>query len=130
MGEGESPHHPPHMTQKQRRNWMKRADTAFGQQVRSRGVCESDRDTHKGNLQCAHIISRSYRVIRTDQRNALCLCQGCHTYYTHRPLEWRRFIDRTHPGLWDELTHLALSYVPVDWKGQAEFWEAKTPARR
>ncbi len=109
---------------------MTRADTAFSVWVRSRGVCESDRDSHTQNLQCAHIISRSYRVIRTDQRNALALCQGCHTYYTHRPLEWRKFIDRTYPGLWDELTHLALTYVKVDWKSQAEFWEAKTPARR
>lgn len=105
---------------------MTRADTAFSKWVRSRGVCESDRDSHTQNLQCAHIISRSYRVIRTDQRNALALCQGCHTFYTHRPLEWRAFIDRTHPGLWDELTHLALTYVPVDWKSQAEYWEAKT----
>lgn len=104
---------------------MKRADTAFSQHIRSRGVCESDRDTHKGNLQCAHIISRSYRVIRTDQRNALCICAGCHTYFTHRPLEWRRFIDRTYPGLWDELTHLALTYVPVDWKSQAEYWTSR-----
>ena len=116
--------------QKKRRNWMKRADTAFGAHVRARGVCESDRETHKGVLQCAHVISRSYKVIRTDHRNALSMCSGCHLYFTNRPLEWRAFIDRTYPGLWDELTHLALSYVKVDWKAQAEFWEAKTPARR
>jgi hypothetical protein len=109
---------------------MKRADAAFGVHVRARGVCESDRPNHAGNLQCAHIISRSYRVIRTDPRNALALCQGCHTYYTHRPLEWREFIDRTYPGLWDELTGLALTYVKVDWKAQAECWEAKNLPRR
>ncbi len=111
---------------------MKRADTAFGQHVRSRGVCESGhvRESHTGVLQCTHIISRSYKVIRTDERNALALCHGCHLYYTHHPLEWREFIDRTYPGLWDELTLLALSYKRVDWKAQAEFWEAKTPARR
>ncbi len=118
------------MTQKKRRNWMKRADAAFGQHVRSRGVCESDRDSHTGVLQCTHIISRSYKVIRTDERNALSMCSGCHLYFTNRPLEWREFIDRTYPGLWDHLTEIALTYTPVDWKGQAEFWEAKTPARR
>ncbi len=118
------------MTQKKRRNWMKRADTAFGQHIRARGVCESDRTSHAGNLQSTHIISRSYKVIRTDERNAIAMCSGCHLYFTNRPLEWRAFIDRTYPGLWDELTHLALTYVSVDWKSQAEFWEAKTPARR
>ncbi len=118
------------MTQKKRRNWMKRADTAFGAHVRARGVCESDRISHTGVLQSTHIISRSYKVIRTDERNALSMCSGCHLYYTNRPLEWREFIDRTYPGLWDELTELALSYVKVDWKAQATFWEAKTPARR
>ncbi len=105
---------------------MKRADTAFGKHVRARGVCESDRDSHTGVLQSTHIISRSYKVIRTDERNALSMCSGCHLYFTNRPLEWRAFIDRTYPGLWDELTQLALTYVPVDWKGQAEYWEAKT----
>ncbi len=102
---------------------MKRADTAFGKVVRSVGYCQSDRTDHKGNLQCAHIISRDYKRIRTDRRNALCLCAGCHMYYTHRPLEWRQWIDTTYPGLWDELTALALTYEKVDWKSEAVKWE-------
>lgn len=101
---------------------MKKADTAFGVWVRSRGVCESDRPSHAGNLQCAHIISRSYKATRTDERNALCLCQGCHLYYTNHPLEWRVFIDATRPGLWDELSAKALAYEKVDWKSEAARW--------
>ncbi len=111
------------MTQKKRRNYMKKADTAYGQWVRSRRVCESDRPTHAGHLQCAHIISRSYKTTRTDERNALCLCQGCHLYYTNHPLEWRRLIDDKTPGLWDQLVEKALGYEKVDWKAEAERWD-------
>ena len=101
---------------------MARADDAFGIVVRSVGYCESDRPEHKGNLQCAHLISRSYKVIRTDQRNALCLCAGCHMYYTNHPLEWRQFIEGRTPGLWDVLSAKALAYEQVDWKSEAEYW--------
>jgi len=113
------------MTQKKRQRWMKRADAAFGIHIRSRGACQSDRPSHAGNLQCAHIISRSYKTIRTDERNALCLCAGCHTYYTHRPLEWEDWINQTYPGLWADLRTTALTYEPVDWKTQAELWESR-----
>jgi hypothetical protein len=103
---------------KRRTNYMKRADVLFGQKVRARGVCESDRPNHSGNLQCAHIISRSYKSIRTNELNALCLCQGHHLYYTHHPLEWRQWIEAQHPGRWDELTAEALRYERVDWKSE------------
>ena len=106
---------------------MKRADTAFSVWVRSRGVCESDRDSHTQNLQCAHIISRSYRTTRTYELNALCLCQGCHVFYTHRPLEWRLFIDDRFPGRWDDIQQRALTHDKVDWKAEAEHWESQSP---
>jgi len=104
---------------------MKRADTAFGKVVRSVGFCESDREKHSAQLQCAHIISRSYKSIRTDRRNALCLCQGCHMYYTNYPLEFEDWIDDTYPGLRADLRQKALLYEKVDWKTQAEFWESQ-----
>lgn len=113
------------MTQKKRQRWMKRADDAFSKYIRSRGYCQSDRTSHAGNLQCAHIVPRTYKTVRTDERNALCLCAGCHTYFTHRPLEWRTFIDIEYPDLLSELEADALSYRKVDWKEQAEYWETR-----
>ncbi len=104
---------------------MARADTAFSKVVRSVGYCESDRPDHKGNLQCAHIIGRSYKTIRVDRRNALCLCAGCHMYFTHHPLEWREWVDETYPGRWDELNAKALAYGGVDWKTEAVYWESQ-----
>ena len=104
---------------------MQRADTAFSKVVRSVGYCESDREGHKGNLQCAHIIGRSYKVVRTDPRNALSLCAGCHMYFTHHPIEWEDWIDETYPGLRKDLRADALTYRKVDWKAEAVYWESQ-----
>ena len=103
---------------KRRTNYMKRADVLFSQKIRARGECESDRPNHSGMLQCAHIIGRGYKSIRTNELNALCLCQGCHLFYTHRPLEFRQWIEGQFPGRWDELTVEALRYERVDWKSE------------
>lgn len=46
----------------------------------------------KGGLQCAHIVSRSYRSVRWSEDNAMPLCAAAHTYYTHHPLEWEDFV--------------------------------------
>ena len=101
---------------------MKKADSGFSQYIRDRdGVCMAD-PPHAGNLQCAHIISRSYKSIRTVPENAVALCAKHHMYFTHHPLEWREWVDERHPGLWDKLTHAALSYDRVDWKAEAEHY--------
>ena len=79
----------------------RQADKLFSLIVRASGVCayhsaESAVDPWgggcKGSLQCAHIISRSYRSVRWDERNAMPLCAGAHVYFTHHPLEWERFV--------------------------------------
>lgn len=110
---------------KKRQNYMRRADTAFAKAIRSIGYCQSDRESHAGNLQCAHIIPRTYKTIRTHPDNALCLCQGCHTFYTHRPLEWEAWVKIKYPGRWEHLRSLALTYEKVDWKSECERWESE-----
>lgn len=92
--------------------------------VRARGKCEAP-DARRGvavihtqNLQCAHILRRNLSLIRTDLENALCLCAGCHFYFTNRPEEWRAFIDeKLGPDKWYELYRKAhQSPAPkVDW---------------
>jgi len=108
-------------------NFMKQADTAFSKYIRNRDqLCQARHDGRDcaGNLQCAHIISRSYKSIRTNEHNAIALCQGHHVFYTHRPLEWRQFVELNYPGLWDTLTEKALAYGRVDWKAEAAYWKA------
>lgn len=100
---------------------MKRADEAFSKLVRSRGICESGRQEHKGILQCAHGFSRRYGATRCDERNAFALCSGCHVYYTHRPLEWDEWLrERWGEGLYAEIRSLALSGIRPDWTAEAK----------
>ena len=111
---------------KTRRNYKQKATDGWGSWVRSRNRCESNRLEHKGHLQAAHIITRSYGATRTDPLNGLCLCQGCHVFYTHRPLEWEEWIEERWPGLWDHLKTKALTHAKVDWKAEAVYWQKVT----
>lgn len=102
---------------KKRQNYMKQADAVFSRIVRARDrhclACgSSDR------LQCAHIISRSYKATRCDLRNAVALCVSCHVKFTHRPLEWEEWVEEVFPGLWETLRAEALTYGRVDWKAK------------
>lgn len=65
---------------------LKQADTLCGQIVRARGRCENCGATKE--LQWAHGFSRSYRKIRHDLRNGICLCKSCHMRFTVNPLGW------------------------------------------
>ena len=44
-----------------------------------------------GLMDCAHIFSRRHAATRWDVNNAICLCRGCHMYYTDHPFEWVRW---------------------------------------
>jgi 5-methylcytosine-specific restriction endonuclease McrA len=111
------------VTQTKRRNYKKQATDAWGVWVRSRGYCQSDRPEHKGYLQAAHIISRSYGATRTDPENGLCLCAGCHLFYTNRPIEWEDWVEFRWPGLLDELKQKARTHAKVNWRIAADYWK-------
>jgi len=69
------------------------ADSLWSQIVRRReGGCVSNRPTHAGGFQAAHGFSRRYHATRWNLRNGFKLCQGCHVFFTHRPLEWEDFL--------------------------------------
>lgn len=69
------------------------ADSLWSQIVRKReGGCVSGRPSHAGVFQAAHGFSRRYHATRWNLRNGFKLCQGCHVYYTHRPLEWDNWL--------------------------------------
>jgi len=106
---------------KKRQNYMKRADQAFSKYIRLRdGKCQACGATEY--LQCAHIITRSYKAIRVVEDNAVALCRSCHVKFTHRPLEWREWVEDHYPGRWEALKAEALKYSKVDWKFQARYW--------
>lgn len=65
---------------------QKKADTLFSKIVRARdGACR--RCGKQETLQCHHLISRTYRKVRFDERNGVAVCVGCHLFLTHRPLD-------------------------------------------
>lgn len=105
-----------------KQDWMKRADKLFSQHIRARdGRCMAEGEAGvscAGNLQCAHIISRSYKSIRVDPDNALTLCAAHHVYWTHHPLEWESWIESLYPGRWARLRKRALGYERVNWRAE------------
>jgi len=104
---------------------MKAADRWFSLYIRQRdGYCRACGTAD--NLQCAHIISRSYKAIRCDERNAVALCRSCHVYYTHRPIEWEQQVtDWFGDEYLDDLRDKALTYERQNWKQQNAHWREK-----
>ena len=68
-----------------RKSLITKLDKLVSEQVRSLGYCE--RCHKKINLQCAHIYSRSYKHLRWERENLLCLCSGCHFWWHQNPAE-------------------------------------------
>jgi hypothetical protein len=109
---------------KKKTDYMAQADRLFSKLIRERdGVCvargyrEFDCSTV---LQCAHLVTRSYKSIRTLDVNAVALCKSHHVYFTHRPMEWEAWCERRWPGRLRELKDRALMYVRVDWRAEIE----------
>lgn len=110
---------------KPKQDWRKQADVLFSRLIRERdGRCVRCSSTF--NLQCAHIISRSYNSIRVDPDNAVALCQKCHVFFTHRPLEWFDFTEAMFPGRYSDLRQRALEYETVDWQVEVARLSAAT----
>lgn len=102
------------------------ADTLFSKIVRHGGGCvyhgsEFSPDCWGGGcagpVQCAHIVSRTYRSVRWSEDNAMRLCAGAHVYMTHHPLEWENFVTmRIGDDAFAALKRRAL----VKWDGDIE----------
>lgn len=96
-------------------NLRDQCDVVFSKIVRSVGYCQSGRDEHAGALQCAHGWSRSYKAVRWDRRQCWALCQGCHVFFTHRPIEWDNWMRKTMGDqLYAEIRRKALTYEQPD----------------
>lgn len=110
---------PPKKRKKPKKNYRDQADELFSKAIRGIGYCEECGSLE--NLQCAHVVSRSYGSIRTDFRNAVCLCRGCHMFFTLRPLEWEEWsIARLGEELYRELRLEARLGTVLDWKSEVE----------
>jgi len=105
---------------------LRQADALCGQIVRSRGFCQSRRENHAGVHQWAHGFSRRYKNTRWLESNGFCLCQGCHYWFTLRPLEWDEWLLGTWGAdYYDDLRALALSTEAVDMSGTVDRLRAR-----
>lgn len=60
-------------------------------------ICEAeglDNIRCGGGLQWCHIFSRAIVHMRYEPYNNLIMCSGHHTWYTHNPIEWTRFLEK------------------------------------
>lgn len=91
-----------------------KCDVLFSKIIRSRGYCLNCGSNR--NLQCAHIISRTYSGTRCDPRNAWCLCATCHFRFTAWPREHSQFITKTIGSeIYDEIKLKAESINKINW---------------
>jgi len=94
-----------------------KASRLHSELVRRKGECE--RCGKKSNLQCAHIVSRSYSATRVDLDNSYCLCAGCHMYFNKWPVEFGIFVFDTI----GKDAYIALRQRALDGVGKRMNWE-------
>lgn len=95
------------------------ADKLFSLWVRESGQCKlegMDHITCSGNLQCMHVVSRRYFIIRWDRINAMPGCQAHHYYYTNNPWEWQELIKDRFPEVYNYVNKKRLQV----WDGDIE----------
>lgn len=71
----------------------RRLDKVVSEIVRKRGKCERCGSVD-GTLQCCHIFSRTYRNLRWDLDNLLCMCASCHFFCHKNPIAFVRFVEQ------------------------------------
>lgn len=86
------------MAKPTRSSLSNKLDKLVSEITRSIGFCQwnvtdncSKLDYSK--LQCAHIYSRTYKSVRWDLKNLLCLCASCHFYGHKNPLAFADFVQ-------------------------------------
>jgi hypothetical protein len=69
------------------------ADDAFSRAIRMarNNTCEHCHRTD-GKMEAAHIYSRSFKSVRWDTLNILCLCFRCHLHFTGSPLDFEAWL--------------------------------------
>lgn len=107
------------MPKSKQRTYKAKSDKLFSLIIRSRGACEKCGRSAGIQLQTAHIISRTYSKVRTDERNAFCLCSACHRYFHNWPKEFGKFItDKRGSEVYEELKTKAEDTGKFDWESE------------
>ncbi len=92
------------------------ADTLVGTYVKHVRDLECVSCGTTENLQWAHIRSRGATTIRwfvgpPAPGNSVALCAREHQFYTLKPAEWDKYVEKNWPGLWTQLVHLEIELL-------------------
>lgn len=96
---------------------MKPIDTLFSKYVRQRdGYCQRCGKTE--NLQCSHVMPRTFISVRWNPDNAITLCYACHIYWWHKyPHDASAWFDSKWPGRYQRVRYITNSGIktkPLD----------------
>jgi hypothetical protein len=80
------------MKKQTKKSMTVKLDKECSRVVRSQGRCAWCGNTDYSKLQCCHIFSRTYRAVRWDLLNLLCLCAGCHFRGHKNPVLFTEFV--------------------------------------
>lgn len=95
-------------------NTMRQLDRIYSIYIRKRdGVCV--KCGTMDNLQCSHILPRTYQSVRWHPDNAIALCVKHHIYWWHKyPHEAVEWFDSIYPGRYSKMRALAHNGAKVD----------------
>jgi hypothetical protein len=80
------------MKKQTKSSMTRKLDTICSLITRSLGQCCKCGLNDYEKLQCAHIYSRTYKSVRWDLKNLLCLCAKCHFEAHKNPLLFAEFV--------------------------------------
>lgn len=93
----------------------RKLDKICSEIIRSQGLCAQCEEGNYAKLQCAHIYSRTYRSVRWDLKNLMCLCISCHFHAHKNPVLFTEFV-KVYLGAY-EYEALKLRAIPIkQWK--------------
>lgn len=93
---------------------MKSLDNLFSKIIRTRdGKCLRCGKTEQ--LQCSHVVPRTFISTRWNTENAITLCYACHIHWWHKnPLEAAEWFESKWPGRWKALYAIANKHEKIN----------------
>lgn len=74
----------------------------YAKWVRQYGICEYS-GRREPNLNCTHIISRTFSRTHCDPRNTFCMSASQHARFTKNPLDFAEFVLQSDLGQYVDL---------------------------
>lgn len=102
----------------------KKSTDLASEAMRTIGYCEScgsNKSIAYSQLDCSHIISRTYKKVKYDPRNTQCLCKTCHGKYGGNPPLFTKFVESSSVGIY--IDHMNEIAYDTRFKVDHEYWD-------